>query len=336
MERVKVWDPAVRLSHLAMGVLVLAAFLTSEEDERLPLHMRVGLLVLGVVVFRLVWGFVGTRHARFADFVRGPRAILEAARAMARGAPKHFLGHNPVGAVMVLTLLATLAVVAGTGLALGLGPDWDGPLALSKPALRGLKEVHEGAAEALPVLIALHVAGVLLSSFLERQNLVAGMVTGFKRGSEIAPPVTPARTVAGFVFAALFASAAVAGLWKLLPIAEAEAASPLLERYADQARAEEPTFTGFDAARGKALYFTEHATATGSTSCASCHSADPSTPGRTPVGKRLDALSPSVTPERFTDRAKADKWFDRNCTQVLGRRCTARERGDFITFVSTH
>lgn len=335
MKRVKVWDPVVRLSHLAMGGLVLSAFLTSEEDERLPLHMRVGLALLGVVVFRVVWGFVGTRHARFADFVRGPREVLEAAKAMARGAPKHVLGHNPVGAVMVVTLLALLLVVTATGLVMGLGPEWSGPLSLSKPALHAVKEVHEAAAGALPVLIVLHVAGVLLSSVLERQNLVLGMVTGFKRGEEAPATVGALRLGAGFLMAALLSAAVVLGLWRVLPSGTADASPALLSAYAAEARADDPSFTGFDATRGRALYLTEHETKNGPTSCATCHASDPKAEGRTPVGKRIEPLAPSVTPERFTDRAKADKWFDRNCTQVLGRRCTARERGDFITFVST-
>ncbi len=333
MKRVKVWDPAVRLSHLAMGVLVLVAFLTSEEDDRLPLHMRLGLVLLGVVVFRIVWGFVGTPHARFADFVRGPKVVLEALKAMARGTPTHTVGHNPVGALMVLALLGTLLVTASTGVLLALGPDWEGPLMLSKRALHLVKELHEGAAEALPVLVVLHVAGVLLSSVLERQNLPLGMVTGFKRATEPTSPSSPARLAAGFALSALVSGAAIGGLWQILP-STADAATPLLSAYADRAKSENPSFTGFDAARGKALYFTEHETPNGPTSCASCHSMDPRSPGRTPVGKRLDPLAPAITPDRFSDRAKADKWFDRNCTQVLGRRCTALERGDFITFVS--
>lgn len=337
-QRVKVWDVAVRLSHLAMGVFVLGAFLTSEDDERLPLHMRIGLGLLGVVVFRVVWGFVGSTHARFSDFVKGPREVLRAARAMIRGKPEHHLGHNPVGAVMVVTLLVLLAVVTLTGVMMGLGPEWDGPLRLSKSTLLAVKAVHEGAAEALPVLIVLHVAGVLLSSFLERQNLIGGMVTGFKRApSEHVEPASPGalRLAAGFLMAALLAATAMFALWRLLPVSSAEAAPALLTTYAREAQAETPGFAGFDAARGRALFFSEHETKNGVTSCATCHQTDPRQPGRTPVGKRLDPLAPSAAPDRFTDPAKAQKWFDRNCTQVLGRPCTAVERGDVLTWLSS-
>ena len=126
MKRVKVWDIAVRGSHLLFGVLVLAAFLTSEEDDSTPLHTRLGLVLFGVVLFRLVWGFVGSRYARFSEFVRSPREVMAALRQMVKGAPKHFVGHNPVGAVMVVTLLATLVTVTVTGILLSQGPEWSG------------------------------------------------------------------------------------------------------------------------------------------------------------------------------------------------------------------
>jgi mono/diheme cytochrome c family protein len=193
-------------------------------------------------------------------------------------------------------------------------------------------------------MLVFHVAGVLLSSFLEKQNLVAGMVTGFKsalplppggegRGEGMAPSFM-ART-AGFLLAALVGLGAVLLLWKLMPIGTAEAASPLLSRYEAGARAEDPAFKGFDAARGRTLYFEEHDTRTGKTSCATCHTPDATKVGRSPVGKVIEPLAPSANPQRFTDAATADKWFDRNCKQVLSRTCTQRERGDFLTYVQS-
>jgi cytochrome b len=339
MNRIKVWDLAVRASHLLFGVLVLGAFLTADEDESTPLHARLGVLLLGVVLFRLVWGVVGTKHARFSDFVRPPREVLAALGAMLRGAPRHFLGHNPVGAVMVVTLLGAMLVVTVTGVAVSLGPEWSGPLALSSGAAHAVKELHEGAAWSLPVLLVLHVAGVLVSSVLERQNLVLGMVTGYKRVPEgplpaSAPPAYLARA-AGLAAALLVGAAAVLALWSLLPIADAEAAAPLLSVYEKGARAEDRSFAGFDAARGRALYFTEHDTKSGKTSCATCHTADPVRAGRSPVGRVIEPLAPRANPARFTDEAKAEKWFDRNCKQVLGRTCSARERGDLLTWLST-
>ncbi len=339
MKRVKVWDIAVRGSHLLFGVLVLAAFLTSEEDDSTPLHTRLGLVLFGVVLFRLVWGFVGSRYARFSEFVRSPREVMAALRQMVKGAPKHFVGHNPVGAVMVVTLLATLVTVTVTGILLSQGPEWSGPLLMSKSFAHGVKEVHEVSAWALPVLIALHVAGVVLSSVLEKQNLIMGMVTGFKSAPTQTPEERPAFVArfAGFLTALVVGLAAVLALWRLMPIGEAEAAvsSPLLSHYEAMARAEDPAFKGFDAARGKTLYFEEHDGKTGKVACATCHTPDATKTGRSPAGKVIDPLAPSAEPTRFTDAAKADKWFDRNCKQVLGRTCTGRERGDFLTYVQT-
>ena len=337
MPKVKVWDLAVRISHLLFGVLVLGAFLTSEEDELVPVHTRVGLVLLGVVLFRVVWGFVGSKHARFTDFVRSPRVVMKELRTMIRGKAGHWLGHNPVGAVMVVMLLATLLTVTLTGIVSSQGPEWSGPLLMSKSAAHSIKEVHEAAAWALPVLLVFHVAGVLLSSFLEKQNLVAGMVTGFKRSTALTPAgdrETGSR-VAGFLLATLVGLATVLLLWRLMPIGTADAASPLLSRYETGARAEDPAFKTFDAARGRALYFEEHDTRTGKTSCATCHTPDATKTGRSPVGKVIEPLAPSANPQRFTDAATADKWFDRNCKQVLDRACTQRERGDFLTYVQS-
>ncbi len=333
MKKVRVWDLAVRLSHLLFGVLVLGAFLTSEEDHLVPVHTRIGLVLLGVVLFRVVWGFVGSKHARFADFVRSPRVVLAELREMIRGKAGHVTGHNPVGAVMVVVLLATLFAVALTGIVISQGPEWNGPLLMSKDTAHAVKELHEALAAALPVLIVFHVAGVLLSSFLEKQNLIAGMVTGFKRGE----PAVESRAArrAGFLLAALVGLAAVLLLWRLMPIGSAEAATPLLGRYEAAARGEDPSFSGFDASRGRTLYFEEHEGRAGKVSCATCHGADARKLGRSPVGKVIEPLAPSANPGRFTDAATADKWFDRNCKQVLGRTCTSRERGDFLTYLQT-
>ncbi len=330
MKRIKVWDVAVRGVHLSFAVLVLGAFLTADDDATTALHTRLGLVLLGTVLFRIVWGFVGTRHARFADFVRSPRQVLYALRQMLRGQPGHYIGHNPVGAVMVMALLATLLAVTITGVVVALGPEWSGPLLMSKRTAHAVKEVHEASAWALPVLIALHVAGVLLSSVLERQNLIKGMVTGYKR----APLATPEEAPSGLARAAGFATGVLVGftavllLWRLMPIGSAEAATPLLSRYELNARAEDASFAGFDATRGRALYFEEHSGPSGKASCATCHSNDATRVGRSPAGKVIDPLAPSANAVRFADPAKADKWFDRNCKQVLGRTCTARERGD--------
>ncbi len=112
-------------------------------------------------------------------------------------------------------------------------------------------------------------------------------------------------------------------------------ASPLLDQYAAEAQKEMPDFTGFSAQRGQAFFLKEHGGGKPETpSCTSCHTKDPKQPGQTRAGKTIAPIALSQTPERFTDPAKVEKWFRRNCNSVLGRACTSLEKGDFITFMS--
>jgi mono/diheme cytochrome c family protein len=108
----------------------------------------------------------------------------------------------------------------------------------------------------------------------------------------------------------------------------------ILQGYAAAAKTADPAFAGFDAARGKALYEQQNTASAEAPSCASCHSASPLKAGKTRAGKAIDPMAVSVTPDRFTDAAKVEKWFGRNCNTVLGRDCTAAEKGDFITYLS--
>lgn len=167
MERgeVRVWDPLVRLFHWGLVAAMAVAFV-SEDWERL--HMVVGLAAAALVAFRLVWGLIGPRHARFSDFVKHPGAVVAYVKDVLTGqAPRH-LGHNPAGGAMILALLAAVAIVAATGWLAQDGPHW-------------LEEFHEVAAFATLGLIALHVTGVAVSSLLHGENLVRAMVTGRKR-----------------------------------------------------------------------------------------------------------------------------------------------------------
>jgi hypothetical protein len=117
----------------------------------------------------------------------------------------------------------------------------------------------------------------------------------------------------------------------------AQAAAPvapeLLREYDAAARKENPSFRGFSAEAGRRIYFAEHVNGAERASCASCHTADPRQRGRTPAGKVVDPLAPSANPDRLTDRADVEKWFKRNCKQVMGRECTAEEKGNFLTFI---
>jgi cytochrome b len=174
----------VRVFHWGLVACVLAAYLA--EDEALELHTWAGYGALALVGARLVWGFVGTGHARFADFVRGPRATLGYLRDELAGRARRYLGHNPAGAAMVLALLAGILATALTGMATLGANELAGPLApwlagVSDESAHAIEDVHEAIANLTMLLVPLHLAGVALASWLHRENLVLAMVDGRKR-----------------------------------------------------------------------------------------------------------------------------------------------------------
>jgi cytochrome b len=344
MMKVKVWDLFVRSFHWSLALLVLASFLTSDRDALVHVHARIGLAVVALVLARLAWGVVGPRHARFASFVRGPREVLAYARAMVRGRPPLHLSHNPLGGAMVVAVIAVLLGLAATGAAVYAGPEFQGPLGglLTKRDAKAIKEVHEVLSGVLVALVAVHVVGVAVSSLLERQNLVAGMITGWKRAPEgvhvlRAPPRRSLLPLAGAAAVVLWA-AAVIGLALLLglpPLAHAAEPVPaaLLRGYEAAAREENPAFSGFSAEAGRRIYLAEHVAGGERVSCASCHTRDPRGRGLTPAGKVVEPLAPAANPDRLSDPRDVEKWFKRNCKQVMGRECTAEEKGHFVTFL---
>jgi cytochrome b len=341
-----VWDPFVRLSHWSFGLLVIAAFLTSEKDRLVPVHVKIGVAIVALVAARIVWGFVGPEPARFRAFVRGPREMTAYARALAAGRPPLHRSHNPLGGAMVVTLLVVLLACAATGAVVYAGPAFEGPLTgiLTKRAAKAVKEVHEALSGALVGLVGLHVLGVLFSSWREGQNLVLGMITGRKQVPESpeAPPTPPARAAARA--AGRVAAAATAGVITAVAMSfalgiprDARAASPaaaeLLREYEARARRERPGFTAFSAEEGRKLYFAEHVQDGERVSCSTCHTGNPRGRGRTPAGKVVEPLAPAANPDRLTDRGEVEKWLKRNCKQVLGRECTAEEKGNFVTWL---
>jgi cytochrome b len=190
---VLVWDLPVRLFHWAMVGCFAGAWLTSESERWRLLHTTLGYTLAGLVLFRLLWGVVGTRHARFSSFVRGPRAALGYLRSLLTGRPQHFAGHNPAGALAIVALLGLgLAVVAS---------GW----ANEQNLLAGewLHEVHEAAASLMLGVVGVHVAGVVLGSWLHRENLVRAMWTGRKAGRSGDGIRSPRRLVAALLLALL-------------------------------------------------------------------------------------------------------------------------------------
>ena len=181
---VRVWDPLVRAFHWLLASAFLIAWLT--EDDWLDLHVPAGYTVLGLVMFRVVWGVIGTRHARFTGFVRSPATTLAYLKDVMAVRARRYLGHNPAGGAMVIALLLSLTITTVSGLALYGYNEFSGPLAelmFSAPSWLGspLEGIHEFFASFTVLLISLHVAGVALTSLLHRENLVRSMFTGHKQ-----------------------------------------------------------------------------------------------------------------------------------------------------------
>lgn len=180
---IRVWDPLVRVFHWTLVVAFFTAYLT--EDDWQDLHVLAGYTVAGLVAFRILWGFVGTRHARFSDFVHRPATIRAYLRDVLRLHPRRYLGHNPAGGAMVLLLLASLALTTFFGMAVYAVEEQAGPLVgwlghLGESWEDVFEGVHEFMANFTLFLVVVHVAGVLVESLLHGENLVRAMITGRK------------------------------------------------------------------------------------------------------------------------------------------------------------
>lgn len=194
--RILVWDFPTRLFHWSLAACFAGAWLTSDSERQQFLHFLFGYSLLGLIAFRLVWGVVGSRYARFSEFVRGPGAVVRYLRSLWRREEAHGAGHNPAGAVAIVLLLV-----------LGLGTSISGWLMASGRAGESLEEVHEALATAMLALVVVHVLAVIVSSVLHRQNLVRAMVTGYKQG-------LPAQGIrSGSAAVAMVLGAALCGFW---------------------------------------------------------------------------------------------------------------------------
>jgi len=178
----RVWDPALRLFHWSLAASFFAAYLT--EDEWMGVHVNAGYLIGTLILFRVIWGFVGPSHARFTDFVRSPRAVSAYLTDAVRHRAPRYVGHNPAGGAMVVALLICLSLTVVTGMALYGATDFAGPLSglfRGEQAADVLEEVHEVAANLTLFLVVLHLGGVLFSSLEHGENLVRSMIDGRKK-----------------------------------------------------------------------------------------------------------------------------------------------------------
>jgi len=169
-DRIRVWDIPVRVFHWGLVAMFATAYLTSDDAEA-P-HLWAGYAALALVAFRLGWGFVGSRHARFADFVPRLAVLRDYVGRLLRGQEPRHLGHNPAAAVMILFLLAMVGVIGATGWLMTTDWGWGSEV---------LEELHAGAVNLTLSAVVLHVAAAIFESVRHRENLVRAMVTGYKR-----------------------------------------------------------------------------------------------------------------------------------------------------------
>ena len=206
---IRVWDPLVRIFHWSLVLSFFISYLTGEDESNL--HINAGYVVLGLITFRVVWGIIGTRYARFSDFVYSPKTVIQYLKDLYAKEPNYYTGHNPAGGWMVLAMLLCLFVVTVSGLKVYAIEEGLGPLAGKTPVLFNIpyahaddddekgehekyddhhgedketdefwEEIHEASSNFMLLLIFLHIAGVIFSGRLHNEILVKAMVNGKK------------------------------------------------------------------------------------------------------------------------------------------------------------
>lgn len=168
-QRILVWDVPTRVFHWLLVLSFAGAYLTAESERYRDIHVVLGYTLLGLIAFRLLWGFLGTRYAQFRSFLFGPGEIAAYALSLLKGKPKHYIGHNPLGSVSIWLLLG-LGILSGVS----------GVLLFEDVGGEALEELHELASNAMLAIVFIHLSGVVVSSVLHRENLARAMVTGFK------------------------------------------------------------------------------------------------------------------------------------------------------------
>ncbi len=192
-----VWDFPTRAFHWLLAISFVGAYATGDSERYRDLHLNFGYTIAALVAFRLAWGLVGTRYARFRSFAFPAREVVGYLGSLLARSPRHYAGHNPAGSWVIYLLLALAFATAATGHATY--AEWLGEEAF--------EDVHEALSNVMLALVVVHLAGVAASSFLHRENLARAMVTGRKKGAP-GEAIGSARWIAGVLLVA-----AVAGFW---------------------------------------------------------------------------------------------------------------------------
>ena len=170
MTKVKVWDLLTRLFHWSLVLAFAIAWLT--EDDFKDLHELAGYTVLGLIAFRVIYGFIGPKYSRFSDFVKSPEIVKAYLFNLLAGRHESHLGHNPAAGYMVIALLASVTCAALTGWMMEIDMFW---------GYEWVEEIHEAMASLALGLVYIHIAGVIVMSLVEKQNLAKSMLTGLKQ-----------------------------------------------------------------------------------------------------------------------------------------------------------
>jgi cytochrome b len=206
LKKVSVWDLPTRLFHWLLVILVIVSFVTGNiGGNAMQYHEWSGFTILTLLLFRLAWGFVGSRESRFATFVVGPAAVVRYAATLLRRDSQHYLGHNPLGGWSIIAMLLALWVQVGTGLFANDDIVTEGPLYhwVSKAMSDWLTRVHNLNKTVIIGLVSIHVLAVLFYFFYKRENLLKPMLTGVKQWRGPIPESSTGRTWAAAPIAAL-------------------------------------------------------------------------------------------------------------------------------------
>ncbi|MFV2060018.1 MAG: cytochrome b/b6 domain-containing protein [Gammaproteobacteria bacterium] len=182
---IKVWDIAVRLFHWSLVISFLSCFLTEDSSR---LHIYSGYFIIVLILCRIIWGFIGSKYARFSDFIVKPKVAIDYLHDIRKNTNARFLGHNPAGAAMIVVLIVAVISTCITGVLLYGIDDHAGPLAFlfsgEHEYLENLvEEVHELFSNFTVALIVIHISGVIIAGKQHNENLVKSMINGYKKES---------------------------------------------------------------------------------------------------------------------------------------------------------
>ena len=171
MKKILVWDLPTRIGHWFLVTVFILTFVTGDSEEQRLFHVAAGYAVAGVLVFRIFWGIAGTRYARFASFLFSPREVVAYLGGLLKGEPSHWAGHNPAGsyAIFILILLGLATVASGFAEYAEVGGEW-------------MEDAHDILSYTMLGMVAFHVLGVIVGSWMHHENLVRSMLSGYKRG----------------------------------------------------------------------------------------------------------------------------------------------------------